>query len=90
MASIKTSHFVFLPIPAWGKNYLSLLYHLTYRILGHIRPFCVLAPRLVREQKNVVVTFMVGPHVLEKTRAEVSRQFSDESSDSVEALKRIR
>ena len=68
----------------------SSLYSLTHWILGHIRPFCVLAPRLVREQKNVVVTFMVAPQVLEKVRAEISRQFLDESSDSVEALKRIR
>ena len=58
--------------------------------LGHIRPFCVLAPRLVREPKNVVVTFITGSNVLEKTRAEVSRQFLDNSSDSAEALQRIR
>ena len=55
-----------------------------------MRPFSVLASRLVREQKNVVVTFMVGSHVLEKTRAEVSRQLHDESSDTAEALQRIR
>jgi hypothetical protein len=87
----KASHFIFFPIPAWGKNYhpsLSLFLYIAY--LGHIRPFCVLAPRLVREQKNVVVTFIVGSNVLEKTRAEVSRQFLDDSSDSAEALQRIR
>ena len=56
-------------------------------LLGHIRPFCVLAPRIVSEQKNVVVTFIVGSQVLEKTRAEVSRQFIDQSA---EALQRIR
>jgi hypothetical protein len=85
-----TSHFLFSPIPAWGKNYHSSLYPLTYQILGHTRPFCVLAPCLVREQDNVVVTFVVIPHVLEKIRTEVSRQFLDESSDSAEALQRIR
>ena len=90
MPSMKTSHFLFFPIPAWGKNYHSLLCPLTYRTPGHIRPLCVFAARLVREQENVVVTFMVGAHVLEKTRAEVSRQFPDESSDSAEALQRIR
>ena len=92
MPSTKTSHFLFFPIEAWGKNYHSspLVFPLTYLILGHIRPFCVLALRLVREQENIVVTFMVGPQVLEKTRAEVSRQFLDGSSDSVEVLKRIR
>ena len=59
-------------------------------MLGHIRPFCVLATRLVREQENVVVTFLVALHVLEKTRAEVLRQLLDEPSDRVEALQRIR
>ena len=90
MSSTSTSHFLFFTFPAWGKNYHLSLCHLTYQILGHIRPFCVLAARLVREQENVVLTFMVAPDVLEKTRAEVSRQFLDESSDSVEALHRIR
>ena len=59
-------------------------------ILGHIKPFCVLAPRLVREQENVVITIMVGSYVLEKTQAEVPHQFLDESSESVKALQRIR
>jgi hypothetical protein len=36
------------------------------------------------------VTLMVSPNELEKVRTEVSRQFLDKSSDSVEALKRIR
>ena len=90
MPSTKTSHFLFFPIPAWGKNYYSSLSLLTYRLLGHIRPFCVLATRFVREQENVVVTFMVAPDVLRKTQIEVSRQFLDESSDSAEALQRIR
>jgi hypothetical protein len=85
-----SSHFLLFPIPAWGKNYHSSLCPLTYRLLGHIRPFCVLATRLVCEQGNVVVTFMVAPDVLEKTRAEVSRKFLDESSDSAEAFQRIR
>jgi hypothetical protein len=72
---------------------ISIVHHyqsLTYQILGHTRAFCVLAPRLVRERDNVVVTFMVGPYALEKIRTEVSRQFLDKSSDSAEALKRIR
>ena len=56
-----------------------------------MRPFCVLASRLVREQKNVVVTFiMAGSHVLEKMRAEVLRQLFDGSSDIAETLQRIR
>jgi hypothetical protein len=77
---------------AWGKNQHSSLpvCPLTYQILGHTRAFCVLAPRLVRERDNVVVTFMVSPYALEKIRTEVSRQFLDKSSGSAEALKRIR
>ena len=90
MSSTNTSHFLIFPFPAWGKNNHSSLCPLTYQILGDIRPFCVLTPRLVREQENVVVTFMVAPHVLEKARAEISRQFLDESSDGAEALHRIR
>ena len=90
MSSTNTSHILLLPLTAWGKKYHSSLCPLTYRILGHIRPFCVLAPRLVRERENVVVTFMVGSQVLEKTRAEVSRQFLDKSPESVKALQRIR
>ena len=92
MSSTNTSHFLFFTFPAWGKNYHLLLCRLTYQILGHIRPFCVLAARLVREHENAMVTLMVSPDVLEKTRGEVSRQFLDESSesDSARALQRIR
>ena len=91
MSSTNISHFLFFPLSAWGKNYhSSLVCPMTYRILGHIRPFCVLASRLVREQENAVVTFMVAPDMLEKTRIEVSRQFLDKSSDSVDAIQRIR
>lgn len=69
-----SSHFLLCPIPAWG----------------HVRPFCILATRFVREQESIVLTFIVAPHMLEKTRAEVSRQFRDKSSESSKALQRIR
>jgi hypothetical protein len=55
-------------------------------LIGHIRPFCILATRLMLEQENVVVTFIVSPQALDKTRTEVSRQFLNGSK----ALKRIR
>ena len=48
-------------------------------LIGHVRPFCILATRLVLEQENVVVTFIVGPDVLDKSRADV-RQLLNESS----------
>jgi hypothetical protein len=52
-------------------------------------PFCILATRLMLEQENVVVTFIVAPHVLDKTRTELSRQFLNEPESS-EILQRIR
>ena len=58
-------------------------------MLGHIRPFCVLAQRLVREQESVVVTFMVDPNSLEKIQDEVSR-LSFLSSDGAQVPQRIR
>ena len=59
-------------------------------LIGHIRPFCALATRLAREQENIIVTFIVTPHLLDKTKTEVSRQFLDEPSESSKALQRIR
>ena len=90
MSSTKISHFLLLPFPAWGRNcQLFLITHLTYPI-GHIRPLGVLATRLVREQENVVVTFMVAPSVLDKTRNEISRQIFDEPLEVSKAFQRIR
>ncbi|KAJ7019485.1 UDP-Glycosyltransferase/glycogen phosphorylase [Mycena alexandri] len=63
-------HFVLLPLPSWG----------------HVRPLCVLAGRVVSEGDEIVVTVLMAPNLLEKARAEVSRQFLD----GHEALKRIR
>ena len=70
------------------RTVISRYTHLIH-LIGHIRPFCILATRLVLEQENVVVTFIVGPHFLDKTRAEVSRQFFSEPESS-KALQRIR
>ena len=53
-------------------------------------PFCTLATRLVREQETIVVTFIVAPHVLDKTRTEVSRQLLDEPLGNSKVLQRIR
>ena len=44
----------------------------------------------MREQESIIVTFIVAPHVLEKTRTEISRQFLNEPSESSKALQRIR
>ena len=59
-------------------------------LIGHVRPFCALATRLVREEKTIVATFVIPPDLLDKTRTEVSRQFLDEPSGSSKALQRIR
>lgn len=58
--------------------------------IGHVKPFCALATRLVRERENIIVTFMVAPHVLNKARTEISSQFIDKSSESLKALQQIR
>ena len=60
--------------------------------IGHVRPFCTLATRLVRERETIIVTLIVAPQVLYKTRTEVSRQFLDEPSGSskLKALQRVR
>ena len=87
-------HFLLCPSTGWGKNYHSWLcsfqdIHLT-SLTGHIRPFCALAMRLVREQETIIVTLLVAPHQLDKTRTEVSRHFLDEPSGGSKALERIR
>ena len=95
MLSMDTSHFLFCTIPAWGKNYHSLLVclledtRLIYTI-GHVRPFCALAARLVREQETIIVTFIVAPCVLDKTKTEISCQFLDKPLESSKFLQRIR
>ena len=58
--------------------------------IGHIRPFCALATRLVRGQETIIVTLIVSPHELNKTKTEVSHLFVDEPSDASKALERIR
>ena len=88
-----TSHFLLCPSPGWGKNFQSSLQcndiHLI-SLIGHVRPFCTLATRLVREQENIIVTLIVAPNVLDKTRNEITRQILDEPSGSSKAVERIR
>ena len=89
MTSTNSAHFLLVPFVFWGKNCDLSLYSFNkdVHLIGHIRPFCILAMRLVLEQENVVVTFIVTPQVLDKTRTEVSRQIFNEPP---EALQRIR
>ena len=92
------SHFILCPFQGWGK--LSIIsFTVTLQItrqLGHIRPFCALATRLVREREPIIVTFIVAPPLLDKTRTEISRQFLDDDgpsssgSSNNNALQRIR
>lgn len=73
--------------PSWGKNYHSLLCPFDDIPIGHVRPFCALAMRLVREQEKIIVIFLVSLCLIKKARTEISRQFFDESSE--ESLQRI-
>ena len=61
-------------------------------LIGHVRPFCTLATRLVRERETIIVTLIVASQVLYKTRTEISRQFLDEPSGSSKskACQRVR
>ena len=98
LANTNTSHFLLFPIPAWGKNYRSSLWSFKqpkvanwiFHPIGHIRPLCTLATRLVRERENIIVTLIVAPHVLDKTQSEVSRQFLDDPSEKSKALQQVR
>ena len=91
---MNTSHFLLCPLPAWGGNYRSSSYSFkdvhSIRLTGHIRPLCALVTRLVREKETIIVTFIVAPHLLDKTGSEVSRQFFDEPLETSKALQRIR
>ena len=58
--------------------------------IGHVRPFSTFATHLVCEQENIIVTFIVTPDALDKTRREVSRQLLDKSSENSKAFQRIR
>ncbi|PPQ96417.1 hypothetical protein CVT26_005096 [Gymnopilus dilepis] len=73
-------HFLFSAIPAWGKSLL----------LSHVRPFSVLAARLVKENKNAMVTFITGPKVLERTELEISAEFGILGVSELEARRRLR
>ena len=73
-----------------SKDIHSMCLIISLSLIGHIRPFCAFATRLVREQETIIVTFIVASHVLNKTRTEISRQFLDEPSESLNALQRIR
>ncbi|KAF9552859.1 UDP-Glycosyltransferase/glycogen phosphorylase [Agrocybe pediades] len=66
------AHIVFSSIPAWG----------------HARPFCILAARLVKEYKNVIVTIILTPNLLSKAQAEASSELRGTDDESV--LRRIR
>ncbi|KDR73125.1 hypothetical protein GALMADRAFT_158264 [Galerina marginata CBS 339.88] len=66
------THFLFSAIPAWG----------------HIRPFCILAARLVSENENIVVTMILAPNFLDKAHSEISAEFGEGGSD--QARRRIR
>ncbi|PPQ89305.1 hypothetical protein CVT25_000372 [Psilocybe cyanescens] len=60
------THILFSAFPGWG----------------HIRPFCIFAARLVKENENVVVTLLLTPNLLKKAQYEISAEFNGEVSDA--------
>ncbi|PPQ73094.1 hypothetical protein CVT25_007907 [Psilocybe cyanescens] len=66
------THIFFSTFPAWG----------------HVRAFCILAARLVKENKSLTMTLLLPPNHLKKAQAEVSAEFGDENSE--ENRRRIR
>lgn len=63
-------HLLLVPIPAWGKFLLEprSLRPLTFGDkLGHIRPLCVLATRIIYERPDVFITMISAPMFLDKT-----------------------
>ncbi|KAF8903485.1 UDP-Glycosyltransferase/glycogen phosphorylase [Gymnopilus junonius] len=67
-----TKHYVFSAFPAWG----------------HIRSFCILGARLVKEDENAVVTIIIDSRMLDKAHDEISAELR--SGQSQTALQRIR
>ena len=96
MSSMNAAHFLLCPTPSWGKKLSIIRCYALFEgihsicLIGHVKPFCALATRLVREQESIIVTFSVASPVLDKTRTEVSREFLNEPSESPKAIQRIR
>ncbi|KDR69167.1 hypothetical protein GALMADRAFT_145572 [Galerina marginata CBS 339.88] len=72
MSQVAPTHLLFSAFPAWG----------------HVRPFCILAARLVNENENIVVTMIIASMFLDKAHAEISSEFRDGASEN--ARERIR
>uniref|UniRef100_A0A8H7XNL3 Glycosyltransferase family 1 protein n=1 Tax=Psilocybe cubensis TaxID=181762 RepID=A0A8H7XNL3_PSICU len=51
-------HLLFSCVPAWG----------------HAKPFCILAAQLVQENKNVIVTLLLTPSLLQQAKATISTE----------------
>ncbi|KAH9476166.1 UDP-glucosyltransferase 45 [Psilocybe cubensis] len=60
------THIFFSAFPAWG----------------HLRALCILAARLVKENKNLTVTLLLPPNHLKKAVAEITAEFGGESSEN--------
>ncbi|KAH9476237.1 UDP-glycosyltransferase 84A1 [Psilocybe cubensis] len=61
-----SSHILFSAAPAWG----------------HVRPFCVLAARLVKENNTVVTTLLLSPNLLKNAKAEIDSEFRGQETQS--------
>lgn len=61
---------------------------LIYLSAGHVRSFCILGARLVKENRNAIITIIVAPNLLSKAQTEILAELGDESFEA--AWRRIR
>jgi hypothetical protein len=50
--------------------------------LGHLRPLCALAAKLVKERQDVAITLLTAGEIGQQTEREISRFFSSSEADS--------
>jgi hypothetical protein len=86
----KQSHWLLLPLPAYGTS--PLLWKNLSRSLnlsaGHVKPLVVLATRAVVENSNLIVTMLLSPNHIDKVHIELSRLLPGQEKKA--ALQRIR
>uniref|UniRef100_A0A8H7XX59 Glycosyltransferase family 1 protein n=1 Tax=Psilocybe cubensis TaxID=181762 RepID=A0A8H7XX59_PSICU len=68
----KAVHIVFSSIPAWGR----------------VRPFCILAARLVNMNKNMIITLFLSSNLLQKAKNEILAEFQGKEPANI--FERIR
>lgn len=83
------SHFLLpSPLSLWGERSRTLVTYKLIQLIGHIKPLCVFASRVVAERDQAVVTILLAPNIIDKALAELSEIFIDGASE--QHRKRIR